>query len=121
MRRLAISILITSMPVIAQEVQTQFPEGSALLTTETLTAALSGKVYTAQPAKGPSWRIQYNDNGFVYVNVGSFSDTGKWFAKDSTVCSEGRQIKFFCNEVRTKDNTLYLKRESGEVLKLELR
>ena len=121
MRPLALVILFTALPVLAQDAQMQFPEGSAQLTTETLAQALSGKVFTAQPAKGPSWRIQYNDNGFVYVNVGNFSDTGKWYAKDSTVCSEGKQIKFFCNEVRIKESTLYLKRESGEVIKFEPR
>lgn len=81
--------------------------------------ALAVMFFTSVSAQAQD--IQTPDGGVVCVHLGSFSDTGKWHAEGSAVCSEGRQIKFFCNEVRTKDGVLHLKRESGEVLKLESR
>jgi hypothetical protein len=105
----------------AQEPVSQFPEGAASFTAEALTAALGDKTFFAQPATGLEWRLQYNASGYFFVNVGNFADKGKWSVKDSTLCTEGRQIKYFCNEVQGKDGVLYIKRESGEVLKLTRR
>ena len=112
---------LVSSSVFAQEAVTQFPDGATVMSADALKAAVADKVFLARPAKGDPWRMQYNANGFFYVNVGNFSDNGKWSVKDSTVCTEGRVVKYFCNEFQIKDGTLYMKRESGEVLKFELR
>ena len=87
------------------------------MTTEVLKTAVEDKVFTVEPAKGTPWRLQYNANGYFYVNVGNFADSGKWSAKDSTLCTEGKQIRYFCNEFRMKDGVLFMKRENGEVVK----
>ena len=108
-------------PALAQEPVTEFPAGSAPLSTDALTAAVSDKVFGAQPAKGAAWRLQYNANGYFFANVGNLSDNGKWHVKDSALCGAGRHIGAFCNEFRIKDGTLYMKRQSGEVLKLDPR
>jgi hypothetical protein len=113
---LAAALMASS--AFAQEPVAQFPEGAASITAEALTAAMGDKTFVAQPAKGPAWRLQYNANGYFFVNVGNFADSGKWSVKDSTVCTEGRQIRYFCNEFQSKDGVLYMKRENGEVLKL---
>lgn len=95
-----------------------FPEGSLPLTSEALSTSISGKVFSVKPAQGSTWRWQFNGNGVFYINIGSFSDTGKWSTKDSSLCTEARQIKFSCNEVRTHTGDLLLKRDSGEIVKL---
>ncbi len=123
MHRVALFLAVAAAcgPAVAQTAPPAFPEGATPLAADDLTKALSDKVFHVQPASGPAWRLQYNANGYWFIDVGAFRDTGKWVAKDSTVCGEGRQIRASCNEIRTKDGTLYMKRDSGEVVKLEPR
>ena len=126
MRRFVLPLLVATTTAagmaVAQTAPTAFPDGAAVLASDDLTKALADKVFHVQPASGAPWRLQYNANGYWYINVGTFADSGKWTVKDSTVCGEGaRQIKPSCNELRAKDGTLYLKRDSGEVVKLEPR
>ncbi|MEN9539723.1 MAG: hypothetical protein RLZZ126_1958 [Pseudomonadota bacterium] len=96
-----------------------FPEGGAPLAPDALSGSVSGKVFAVKPAQGSVWRWQFDANGYFFINIGNFKDSGKWSAKDSALCTEGRQIKFSCNEVRMAGGSLYLKRDSGEVVKLE--
>ena len=108
--------MVFSASVIAQTAA--YPEGAELLTQEALRTALAEKVFSISPAKGPTWRWQFNDNGYFFINVGHYSDTGKWSTKESSVCIESRKNSG-CNEIRRKDNVLYLKRDSGEIVALE--
>ena len=118
MKAFAFSLLVATSLASAQSPTTEFPEGAVIVTQDALKESLSGKVYSVKPASGPSWRWQFNANGFFFINVGNFSDSGKWSTKDSTLCSEGKQIKANCNEVRIHNTDLYLKRDNGEVVKL---
>ena len=54
-----------------------------------------------------------------FLNVGNYSNSGKWSTKDSSVC-QGTGKSTGCNEIRSKDNVLYLKRDSGEVVALQV-
>jgi hypothetical protein len=96
----------------------EFPEGSAALSPESLSSAISGKVFSVKTAQGSTWRWQFKTDGYFFINIGSFSDSGKWATKDSALCTEGRQIKYSCNEVRTAGQELLLKRDNGEIVKL---
>ena len=96
----------------------EFPEGSATLSPESVSSAVSGKVFSVKPAQGSTWRWQFKTDGNFFINIGSFSDSGKWTAKDSSLCTEGRQIKYSCNEVRTVGPDFLLKRDNGEIVKL---
>ena len=115
---LAVPLICAAPGAGAQSAPTEFPEGATTLTPEALKEALAGKVFTVAPASGSPWRWQFNGNGYFYINIGSFSDSGKWQVKDSAVCTEGRQIKYSCNEMRSADGVLHMKRDSGEVVKL---
>ncbi len=76
-----------------------FPEGAELLTPEALREALSGKVFSISPAQGPTWRWQFDANGYFFLNVGQFSNSGKWSTKEGSVCQDtGKHIG--CNEMR---------------------
>ena len=96
-----------------------FPEGAEPLTPEALGAALSGKVFAVNPAKGPTWRWQFDANGQFSINIGNYSDSGKWSTKESSICQQTPKNSG-CNEIRGKDNVLYLKRDSGEVVALKV-
>lgn len=121
MRIAVASLVFVTSLAAAQPSAPDFQEGSTALSETEMTAAVADKVFLATPAKGAQWRLQYNANGYFFVNVGAFSDNGKWSVKGSTVCTEGKQVRYFCNEFRVKDGGLFMKRESGEVLKLELK
>ncbi len=95
-----------------------FPEGSSPLSPESVSAAIAGKVFSVKTAQGSTWRWQFKTDGYFFIDIGSFSDTGKWSAKDSSLCSEARQIKYSCNELRTVGQDLLLKRDNGEIVKL---
>ena len=98
---------------------TGFPEGAEPLTSEALKTALAGKTFKVAPAQGSAWRWQFDANGYFFLNVGNYSNSGKWSTKDSSVCQDtGKSTG--CNEIRSKDNVLYLKRDSGEVVALQV-
>ena len=96
-----------------------FPDGAEPLKAEVLSAALSGKVFAVSPAQGSTWRWQFDENGYFFLNVGKNSSSGKWSTKDSSLCEDSGKNSG-CNEVRSKDNVLYLKRSSGEVVALKV-
>lgn len=96
-----------------------FPEGAEPLAPQALREALADKVFSITPAKGPTWRWQFKADGYFFLNVGSFSDSGKWSTKESSVCQDtGKNIG--CNEMRQKDSVLYLQRDSGEIVTFKL-
>ncbi len=105
---------LASTAAIAED----FPDGSATLSPESVSAAVAGKVFSVKTAQGSTWRWQFKTDGYFFINIGSFSDTGKWTAKESSLCTEARQIKYSCNELRTVGQDLLLKRDNGEVVKL---
>lgn len=110
-----ISIAAMAALTSATAQTTTFPDGAESLTQEALREALAGKVFSITPAKGPTWRWEFKTNGYFFLNVGSFSDSGKWSTKESSVCQDtGKNIG--CNEMRQKDGTLLLKRDNGEIV-----
>jgi hypothetical protein len=118
MKLVAFFLLIASGMVYAQSTQTSFPDGSEILSQDNLKESLSDKVFAVNVSQGPAWRWEFKSNGYHYLNVGNFNDSGKWSTKGSTVCTEGRRIEASCNEVRVQAKELYLKRDNGEVVKL---
>ncbi len=99
---------------------TPFPPEAKVVTGDALKALVTGKTFRAQPASGPGWKVQYRDNGYVYLDVSNgYRDSGKWRVEGSTLCAEWQRLsnKFPCNEVREMSpGTLMLLRESGELL-----
>ena len=109
-------LLAVGTSAIAQT--TGFPEGAEPLTAEALKTALGGKTFKVAPAQGSTWRWQFDANGYFFLNVGSYSNTGKWSTKDGSLCQDTGKSPG-CNAVRSKDNVVYLKRDSGEVVALQ--
>lgn len=95
-----------------------FPQGAEPISADALRDALSGKVFSVAPVKGPTWRWQFDGNGYFFLNIGSFQNSGKWSTRESSVCQDtGKSTG--CNEMRMKDSVLYLKRDSGEVVSFQ--
>lgn len=109
----AMALLGASAAATAQT--TAYPEGAELLTQDALRAALADKVFAITPAQGPAWQWTFKPDGQFYLSAGNYSNSGKWSAKDSSLCQESFRTTG-CNEVRQKDGVLYLKRDSGEVV-----
>ena len=97
----------------------EFPADAQPLAAEVLQQRWSGKVFNVKTATGTAWRLQYQAGGAFYINVGNFSDSGKWRVEGSQLCSEPQKSKAACNEMRLTGDLLYLKRDSGEIIKLE--
>ena len=120
MNLVPLALIFAATAALGQATPTEFPEGANTFSADALTSAVASKVFTVNPAKGPNWRWQFNPNGYFFINVGNFAESGKWSTKDSTLCTESRQFKYSCSEVRAHGPDLYLKRESGEVIRMTL-
>lgn len=119
MRNLLLAIAVLSLSAQAQNsMPTTFPEGTSTPTAAELQARLSGNVFSVKPFSGADWRLQYKEGGYYFVNVGSYSDSGTWKAEDGKLCSKGQKGADSCNEVRATPESIYLKRDSGEVIML---
>ena len=118
MKIAAIPFLVAVSLAFAQSVPTEFPQDAGTLTQDALQESLAGKVFTVKLSSGPDWRWQFNTNGYFFINVGTYSSSGRWSTKNSAVCSEFRRTTFSCNEVRALGADLYLKRDNGEVVKM---
>jgi hypothetical protein len=120
LRTTAIAFFVSTLAAAAsaQTVPTEFPEGAKALAPEALKAMVSGKTFNAKLADGTPWRLQYTASGYIYVNAGSFSGSGKWHVEGTNLCNVSTQIPTACNEMQAKDGVLYMKRSTGEIVKL---
>ena len=116
---LALATATTVAQAQAPAAPPDFPADAQPLTADALRQRLSGKVFSAKPAAGAAWRLQYQASGYFYINAGSYSDGGNWRVEGSQLCSEPQKSKAGCNEMRLAGESLYMKRDSGEIIKLE--
>jgi hypothetical protein len=95
------------------------PDDATAPSAEQLKAMLSGKVFRVKVADGSSWRLDYRGNGYWYVDTSTnFRDSGKWRTEDGKLCTEGRAVRAACNDIRIQADVIYLRRDSGEVIRL---
>lgn len=97
---------------------TDFPAGARTPTAAEVTGLLKGKSFN-QPN---GVRTDYAaDSNTVTAYFSGRSDTGTWRGEDGRVCFELKTVPSGCNELRLVGNDLYLKRMSGQVIKLQPR
>jgi hypothetical protein len=121
-RRIAALSLFTAATVAqaqAPATPPDFPADAQPLTAEALQQRLSGKVFSVKTAAGAPWRMQFQGSGFYFINVGAYSDNGKWRTDASRLCTEPQKRPAACNDMRSAGDALYLKRDSGEIVKFE--
>lgn len=120
MRLSHLLLLLAPLSVLAQSaVPTEFPADSTPLQGDALQARLSGKVFAVKPADGSIWRLEYKANGYMFVETNrGFRDTGTWKVEGDQACGIWQKAGRSCSEFRLKDDTLFARRVSGEVIKL---
>ena len=122
--RLQPLLLCAPLWALAQSVPTDFPADAQPLTPDALRAAIAGKSFAAKPAQGPSMRVEYKANGWIFVETASgFRDTGTWRVEGSSVCATWQRnpAGSGCGEARLKGEQLYVRRvTNNEVLALQV-
>jgi hypothetical protein len=115
-----LALLLAPAAALAQApVPTAFPSESAPLAPEALKQRLTGKVFLANPVTGTPLRVEYRDV-YAFVNVGNFSDSGKWRVEGSSVCVDWKKAPASCSEARLAGDILYIKRASnGEIVAMQ--
>ncbi len=85
-----------------------FPANATVLVGDALKQKLAGKAFKITLASGEWWRVDYKDNGYVYLNTRSRStDTGKWRVEGGNVCAEWGRSASGCTEYRMAGNSFY--------------
>lgn len=100
---------------------TDFPANATILSADALRAQLVSGVYHAKLANGDTWRLEYKDNGYYFVNTGSgFNGSGTWSLVDGKLCGKLRSAPISCAEVRgeVQTKTLHIKRANGDIVAL---
>ena len=109
----ALTLTVTGMSLQAQT----FDETSAAPSADEIKIMLTGKVFDVSIADGTSWRLQFNKNGYYYLNTSAgYSDSGEWQAEDGKLCVKPRKTAAACNDARVSQGLLVLKRLSGEIV-----
>ena len=109
----ALTLTVTGMSLQAQT----FDETSAAPSADEIKIMLTGKVFDVSIADGTSWRLQFNKNGYYYLNTSAgYSDSGEWQTEDGKLCVKPRKTAAACNDARVSQGLLVLKRLSGEIV-----
>ena len=117
--QLLLAFILLPLAAAAQTLPTEFPTDAQAVPPETLRQLFSGKVRKAQPASGAGFRLEYKENGFVFLDTATgFRDTGKWSVEGSHICTDFPKLQKACNEARVQGDTVFVRRNSGEILAL---
>jgi hypothetical protein len=104
-----------AMPAFAAD----FPSDAQPVSADALKSRLSDKVFGAKMANGTVWRLEYKANGYLFVNAGPVSDSGKWRVEEGKVCADMQKSGSACSEFRILGEALLMKRASnGEIASL---
>lgn len=116
MRVVAATALVFVTVAHAQSVPA-FPDGAIPIDTTQLQATVAGKSYTID-LKTEKWTVAFEPGGGYRFTAGKWQESGKWTPNKSEIC--GRDFGGWCNEIRLKDDVLYLKSNSRGILPMAL-
>ena len=111
---LAQTAVPTTMPL-------DFPSEAKPLVPEDLRQRLAGKVFHVPMADGSSMRLQYQTANYYVDTSRGVRVNGTWRAEGTRLCTERVNRGPACNEARLAGELLYVKLDSGEVVKFEPR
>ena len=95
-----------------------FPADANPVGTADLNSRLAGKQFSVQLKNGVAWRLEFNNNGYFFVDTSTGGRaTGTWRADDGRLCSQVSGGDAQCSEARVQDGFLYIRRADGEVIK----
>lgn len=105
----------------AQTAVNQFPAEATVFSAQELQSSLEGKVYTVDLPNGDGWRFEFKAGGaYSFKTNRSAESNRKWSVQDSKLCTEGARLVSSCNEVRKMGDVILLKRDSGEIVKMNV-
>ena len=115
---LALALQPTAQAQQAQTPVQAFPADATSPGADEIKAWLNGKVLSVALADGSSWRLEYKDNGFFFVDTNAgFRSSGNWSAEAGKLCGQLKGRDRSCNEVRMHQGQLHYRRDTGEVLR----
>lgn len=119
-RLFALALCAAASLASAQPAPAAWPDGAQSLAADALRAKVAGKVFKAEGGTAKPSRLQYKDDGFVFLNVSTgFRDTGKWRVEGTYLCTDWQTApNSGCSEVRVAGDVLYVRRSNGELLSL---
>ena len=116
MRFLLAFLVVPAIAAAQAAFPTEWPNGAQPLSPEALRQQLVGKTFVAKSLTSPPVRTQYQEE-YVYINIGSTSDSGTWKTEGSAVCIEWRTLRPACSEIKAVGEALYVKRaNNGEIM-----
>jgi hypothetical protein len=119
---IAFALLAATAGALAQApvAPAEFPTDAKSLPAEMLQQRIAGKSFGVKPAKGAAWKLQYEAGGsFTLKTASGYEDTGKWRVEGSQLCTEPSKTRAACNDMRLVGDALFMKRDSGEIVKFE--
>jgi len=94
-----------------------FPEGAIQINTAELQEAIAGKSFSVD-LKPERWTVAFESKGRYVFAAGTWKESGKWTSNKSEIC--GKDFGGWCNEIRVKDDVLFLKSNSRGILPMAL-
>lgn len=107
--------VVCAQSAATDAVLTEFPADALALSSKAIDERLRGQVFTGATATGITWRAEYKDSGYVFVNLANGArDSGTWRAEEGRVCIEYRgTFPSGCSELRANSEALYAKRDNA--------
>lgn len=118
---LTLALLIGASAALAQNPRpTEYPPEAVALGPEVIQQRLAGRVFSVKPADGSTWRLEFKDTGWFYIDTDrGYRDSGKWRIDGTQWCADLSRSGVSCSELREKDGQLYYRRVSnGEIVQL---
>ncbi len=118
MQRWMAFVLVPTCVLAQGALPTEFPPDATALSGDALGERVKGKVFNAKPVQGPSWKLEYRANGYVFLETSSgYRDTGTWSIDGEKLCGHWQKLGSSCSLARVKGDVVYIKRVSnGEVV-----
>ena len=68
-----------------------YPPDAQPVSAQALNELVRGQVWLARLANGSTWRMDFNSNGYVFLDVSTGGrDTARWRTEDSRICLDFR-------------------------------
>lgn len=95
-----------------------FPDGATTPSATAIRDRVAGNVFNVKLANGVEWRLEFNTNGYFFVDVSTGAKvSGEWKSEDGKLCSKIRTPDFTCGAAKVHENFLYVQRADGEIIK----
>jgi hypothetical protein len=100
--------------------QVAVPDDATTPDTAEVKKFFDDRIHKVRFADGTGLRLEFKANGYYWVNTSrGFNSSGTWEPKDGQLCTQLKGRDRVCNDVRMHAGSLYLKRESGEIVRFD--